>query len=130
MKTSHTGQTIKEQWFDWQGRPLSAERIAEHQAQMPRCSVCGESVNSAGKVIRQDAQSITEIRLLLGTATHVLTSGGLLPVDCWIEHVVRPFADIVQYERVGDRLFERPYPDDRSGGILGIWGLVNKEYQA
>lgn len=94
----------------------------------PKCPNCGGNVNFPSKTTRPDAQTAEQIRLLFGTATHAISYGGPVEKECFIEHH-RPFMGYVWYERVGDRLIERPYADDKYTGpcVFGIWPLITRD---
>jgi hypothetical protein len=53
---------------------------------------------------------------------------GPVSVDCFIEHH-KPFMNYVWYERVEDRLIERPYVGDSigSGLLYGVWPIIEAQ---
>jgi hypothetical protein len=129
MKT----KTKPEDYRDWQGRPLSAERITEIE-RMPKCRWCGDTVNYPPKEARDGQQTVEDVRRMLGPHNYVLTFGGWIDVDCWLEHHA-PFMKYVRLEVVslpkhGPCLVEQPYPGDRVGpmGAFGIYPIAAKEY--
>lgn len=125
-----TGQTIKDIYTDWHGRVLSKEEVDVFHAGMPRCRHCGAVTNHPGTP-RQDMQTDAELWEMLKRTTHVRTYGGLVPVECWLEHG-KAFRGYVRYARRGSKLYEEPYPNEMIrtgsfGDIYGIWSLVERD---
>lgn len=104
--------------------PMTPEQRQAAIDSLPKCKYCGGTVNH-GSAPRAEQQTEEQIRALLTDATHLVSYGGNVSVDCFIEHH-KPFMNYVWYERVGDRLIERPYKGDRDNGAFGfgVWPIV------
>src|SRR5688500_13476084 len=103
---------------------------------MRNCRHCGEEINESLGLPHGSSmprQTLGELLGQIGRATHVRTSGGLLSVECWIEHMQWGL-DYVRYERRVRNgrleLVELPYADAYGGGIgaFGIWPLIEREW--
>lgn len=126
---AYTGAPIHETHTLGNGHVMTPIEVEEFYRNFPRCRHCGEPINRADPP-RADQQTSAEVYRLAGIASHVRSSAGLVPIDCFVEHHGAFFRH-VWFEKVGDALVERPYDGDDAGdGFFGfgVWPLVRREW--
>ena len=97
---------------------------------LPICPHCGEHMNKLVKPLEAHHQTKEQVMELLADATGVMSSGGVVPKACFVEHH-EAFLRHIRFVRQGEELREMVYEEEEQRGnprmmVLGIWPIVRE----